>query len=70
MTETLRNMAERMMDDYIVLLLVLGYTTLTIISLVKWNEATSGALITGYALFCQSVTNRYFAKGNPNDRQD
>lgn len=38
-----------------------GYLGLTFYSLARWNEAISGALITGYALFAQKAIADFFA---------
>ena len=47
-------------EGLVVVLITVGYTCMTMTSLIKWNEATSGALIMGYALFAQSMVKKFF----------
>jgi len=47
-------------EGLVIVLITIGYTCMTMTSLIKWNEATSGALIMGYALFAQSMVKKFF----------
>ena len=53
-------MSKVRVEGLITVLITIGYTCMTMTSLIKWNEATSGALIMGYALFAQSMLRKYF----------
>lgn len=47
-------------EGTLVIILALGYLGLTAFSLWKWNEAVSGALITGFAIFAQKAIGSFF----------
>lgn len=47
-------------EGIVVLIMAGGYLTLTILSLIKWNEAISASLVTGFCLFAQSSVSSYF----------
>ena len=49
-------------EGVVIILITLGYIALTITSLIKWNEATSGALITGFAIFSQKAMGDFFQR--------
>ena len=51
-------------EGVVVLIMAIGYLGLTFYSLWKWNEAVSGALITGFALFAQKAIADFFALVN------
>lgn len=48
-------------EGFIVIVLALGYIGMTFYSLVRWNEAISGALVTGFALFAQESLKSFWA---------
>ena len=48
----------------IAVLLTIAYAGLTFLSLWKWNEATSGALITGFVLFARDFIAGYAEHNN------
>lgn len=47
-------------EGFLVIVLGCGYLGLTFYSLWRWNEAISGALVTGYALFAKETVTRFF----------
>ncbi len=47
-------------ESFLVIVLGCGYLGLTFYSLWRWNESVSGALISGFVLFAQSIVSRYF----------
>ena len=53
-------MSKVRVEGLVIVLITVGYTCMTMTSLIKWNEATSGALIMGYALFAQSMVKKFF----------
>ena len=53
-------MSKVRVEGLVIVLITIGYTCMTMTSLIKWNEATSGALIMGYALFAQSMVKKFF----------
>ena len=55
-------------EGLVVVLITVGYTCMTMTSLIKWNEATSGALIMGYAIFAQTMLKQFFA--TPEDKNE
>ena len=55
-------------EGLVVVLITVGYTCMTMTSLIKWNEATSGALIMGYAIFAQTMLKQFFSVP-PEDKQ-
>lgn len=47
-------------EGFLVIVLGCGYLGLTFYSLWRWNEAISGALVTGFALFAKETVTRFF----------
>lgn len=47
----------------VVVLITVGYVALTIMSLLKWNDATSNTLILGFAFFAKEVVSEFFKSG-------
>ncbi len=53
---------------YVALLITVGYIALTMTSLIKWNEATSSALILGFAVFAKDALNHFLDVGETQTR--
>src|ERR1017187_5599682 len=51
-------------EGFVVIFMAMGYIGLTGYSLWKWNEAISGALVTGFAIFAQKAIGDFFALVN------
>lgn len=47
-------------EGFALVLIVGGYLSLCIISFIKWNDAISGSLVTGFAVFAQSIVKEIF----------
>lgn len=57
-----KDLAKHLMklEGAVVLLVTAGYVWLTFYSLWRWNEAISGGLVTGFALFAQRAVDKFF----------
>ena len=43
----------------ILVITVIGYLGMAVLSMVKWNDATSGALIVGFAVFANKLVDNF-----------